>query len=385
MATDTFQDPGVHISWSEKLSLAVYLAFIIVPKAVVSATRASLMALSRGLSPRLYLRCGVLGVALANLTPAQLQYVSNTSIYAYRSWAKSMAAKVSKVRGRRDKTVQLDSLVATEIQSLPDGRSSILWMGDRKKATKYVLFLHGGGYVAPLMRGHLEWCWRVFVEPHVSTFNEIAVAILDYTLCPHAQFPTQLRQAVDALQFLLSTGVRPDQILVGGDSAGGNLTAHLLSHLARPDTAQAPAVQIDQPLRGAFLVSPWMSPDTTHRSMIDNHGIDMLAATHIQDASRNFYGEGPAMTDMLDEKTYPFEGIDAVISDVYVTAGQQEVLRDQAVVLVDRLRQRNPNLPIRLEVANDEAHDFILLEGEEHRTGSAMERMKAWSKDLIQG
>ncbi|CAK7233352.1 hypothetical protein SBRCBS47491_008579 [Sporothrix bragantina] len=281
----------------------------------------------------------------------------------------------------RGETATLPSL-ETEVKLLPDGESSILWIGNRKKAAKYVLFFHGGGYVVPLLPGHMEWCWRVFVAPYIGTQNEVAVAVLDYTLCPEAQHPTQLNQAIAALDYLISSGIRPDQILIGGDSAGGNLTAHLLSHLGHPDANVSPPLKLSQPLLGAFLVSPWMSQDVSQRSVTENT-IDMLTAKNGRDASRNFYGDKYRHVNMLDNKSSAFDGMTSVVSNVYVTAGQQEALRDQAVLFVDILRRRNPSLEIRFEIAEKEAHDFILLEGEDKQTGDAMERMKAWASDLI--
>ncbi|CAK7204901.1 hypothetical protein SEUCBS139899_007663 [Sporothrix eucalyptigena] len=383
MASNTFKEPKYGLSLTGKLSLVMYLAFLVVPNALVNTARSVFTALRRGVPVRMYITAAVLGASLGGLTPRQLQYVTNTSIHAYRAWMKSMVAKAQK-RGQTNLLASLQS----EIQPLPDGRSSILWMGNRKTATKFVLFFHGGGYVAPLLEGHLEWCWRVFVQPFVGTQNEVAVAILDYTLCPDAQFPTQLKQAVAAMEALSGTGIKPQQILIGGDSAGGNLTAHLLHHIAHPDSGSDSGVtplHIAEPLLGAFLVSPWISADVSQRSFVENHGIDMLTAKHITDASRSFYGAGIYKTDMLREAYAVFDGMESVVSDVLVTAGQQEVLRDQAVILVDRLRNLNPNLKTKFEVANDEGHDFILLEGGDRWTGPAMERMRAWATELIQG
>ncbi|ERT03338.1 hypothetical protein HMPREF1624_01650 [Sporothrix schenckii ATCC 58251] len=351
---------------SQKLSFLGYVFFLV---------------FRRGLPLRKYLTSAFLGASLLHLKPGHIQYASPTSRQVYRAFMTSMLSKAQR-RGQTDLVASLQ----TDTQPLPVGDASLLWMGSRKTARKFVLFFHGGGYVAPLMPGHVEWCWRVFVAPHIGTPNEVAVAMLDYTLCPAAQYPTVLKQAVAALESLLASGVRPDQIVVGGDSAGGNLTAHLLRHLLRPEP-HAPPVHLAQPLLGAFLVSPWLTSDIAQVAMVENNGVDMICPRHIGLTTYHFYGAQPLPKDedLVHGTESAYDNLASVVGDVYVTAGQQEVLRDQAVMWVDKVRRRNAGLKIELAVARDEGHDFILLEGDQQQTGPAMERMKAWSLDLIQG
>ncbi|KAF5241848.1 hypothetical protein FANTH_8964 [Fusarium anthophilum] len=104
---------------------------------------------------------------------------------------------------------------------LEDGKSSLLWIGDRKQAKKVVLFFHGGGFAAPMTTGHLDWCWRAYVLSGIEKGVEAAVAVLEYTLIPEARYPVQLRQAASGLAHLLHKGISPQDIIIGGDSAGG--------------------------------------------------------------------------------------------------------------------------------------------------------------------
>lgn len=111
-----------------------------------------------------------------------------------------------------------------DIEVLPDKRSHILWVGDRHKATKFVYFFHGGGYITPAISGLFEWVLQAYVLGSPRAGDRVAVAFLQYTLAPSARFPTQMCQAVSGLQFLLNKGINPSQLVVGGDSAGGNIT-----------------------------------------------------------------------------------------------------------------------------------------------------------------
>jgi acetyl esterase/lipase len=109
-----------------------------------------------------------------------------------------------------------------------------MWIGDRTKAAKFVLFFHGGGYMQPINSGHLEWCLRSFVLGIKEA--EVAVACLQYGLAPTLQYPGKLRQAVAALNRLLASGITPRQIVIGGDSAGGHLAFDMLAHMLRPSS-----------------------------------------------------------------------------------------------------------------------------------------------------
>lgn len=85
------------------------------------------------------------------------------------------------------------------------------------------IYIHGGG-------------WTVGSLPEFDTFFRIMaeeggvqVYAIEYHLAPEHKYPTQLREVEATLRWLHQNasgrGVDPDRIAVGGDSAGGNMTA----------------------------------------------------------------------------------------------------------------------------------------------------------------
>ena len=294
----------------------------------------------------------------------------------------------------------LASRLTHDVEALPDGQSSLLWIGNRHKATKVVLFFHGGGYIAPALAGHFEWCARAYLlaspaaARSAADEEEVAVAFLQYTLCPGEVYPTQLRQAADALRHLLASGVRPGSLVIGGDSAGGNLTAQVLWHLVRahPDVGE---VRLEAPLAGAFLVSPLLSfRNECWGSVARNGGIDMLSSKTTDTLAQwvvepeGFAAEmaaqkGWAMPMDLEDPEVWFRGLERVVKEVYVTAGEQEILRDQGVAFADAVRRGNPGVTVKLDVSEDEAHDWILMEGARGVDGDATKRMRTWFRGLF--
>jgi acetyl esterase/lipase len=322
------------------------------------------------------------------------------TIAAYTTWLTRRQSRAA-AKSRRDasdtEAAFLASRLKLDTEPLPDGRSSILWIGDRHKATKFVLFFHGGGYIAPAMPGHMEWCARAYLlaspaAAGVDKGEEVAIAVLQYTLCPHGHYPTQLQQAADAMAHLFASGrVTPGNLVIGGDSAGGNLTAQVLGHLVRPHPA-AREVVLREPLAGAFLVSPWVSGRPSDWASMDrNAGIDMISgklrswALEGEDhqAEAREKKNGWAMPMDLEDAEGWFRGLDRVVKEVYVTAGEQEVLLDQGVAFAETVRRGNPGTNVQLEVMKDEAHDWILLEGEKGTDGDATRRMRKWFESVF--
>jgi acetyl esterase len=99
-----------------------------------------------------------------------------------------------------------------------------------------MLYIHGGG-------------WTVFsIDTHDRLMREyaaragIAVLGIDYSLSPESKFPVALDEIVRVLDWLPgqadALGIDPARILIGGDSAGANLS--VAACLRRRDAGQAP-------------------------------------------------------------------------------------------------------------------------------------------------
>ncbi|KAF3938242.1 hypothetical protein ABW19_dt0205086 [Dactylella cylindrospora] len=89
-----------------------------------------------------------------------------------------------------------------------------------------------------------------------SGYNNPCVFALDYTLVPDLRFPVQLNEAYRGYQVLHELAGPGAELVVAGDSAGGNLALSLLLHLARPRNSE----KLDKTLRKpsfATIISPW--------------------------------------------------------------------------------------------------------------------------------
>lgn len=97
---------------------------------------------------------------------------------------------------------------------------------DPVKKRTGVLWIHGGGYVT----GMPEMAYFTRSIDLVKRFGAVVVSP-DYTLAGKAPYPAALEDCSNALRYLAQNAqkldIREDQIMVGGESAGGGLTAAL--------------------------------------------------------------------------------------------------------------------------------------------------------------
>ncbi|WXG39397.1 MAG: alpha/beta hydrolase [Candidatus Freyarchaeum deiterrae] len=128
--------------------------------------------------------------------------------------------------------------VPAEWQTAPDA-----------KKNRVLLYFHGGGMVLGSPNSH-----RLFTVA-LGQLTKMRVLSLDYRLAPEHAYPSQLEDCIAAYKWLLSKGIKPENIVIAGDSAGGSLTLMTLLKL-RNDGIPLPV--------GAVSLSPdtdWSGSD----------------------------------------------------------------------------------------------------------------------------
>lgn len=157
--------------------------------------------------------------------------------------------------------------------------------------------------------------------------KSLAIFNLTYTLAPHGTYPTQLRQAVECLRYVINESVThtPSKVLLGGDSAGGNLVGGVLSHLAHPHPEIEPLV-LSENLAGAMLISPWTSMDTEFPDQVIYSGGDLITESVAKPWAGAYLG--PTKRDnYTDLSMAPSEWYaDFPVDSVLVSAGGNEIM-----------------------------------------------------------
>ena len=238
-----------------------------------------------------------------------------------------------KPRALEPKTLRLDT---------KDGQAIAHWIGS-PDAEAVIVYCHGGGYVNPANEGTFLYLHRLVKDMNIDGSKpSVSVLLLAYTLAPEAVYPTQLREAALVIAHLIrDTGRSPSNIFVAGDSAGGNLVLSLLSHISHPHP-DVLALDLERPLGGALLISPWVSFRTDYPSFSSNATLDLLASLPLRKWSAMFLNKansfdpesdpgpisGDAWTEACLNPSSWWDGMHKVVSDVFIWWGSYEVFVD---------------------------------------------------------
>ena len=126
---------------------------------------------------------------------------------------------------------------------------------------RVIMYVHGGGYVIGSIASHRHLVTELGRAAGTRTLA------LDYRLAPEHPFPAAVDDALTGYRFLLSQGIKPGNIAIAGDSAGGGLVVATL--LAIKDAG------LEQPACG-FCISPWVDMEATGNSMTTQASVDPM-------------------------------------------------------------------------------------------------------------
>ena len=206
-----------------------------------------------------------------------------------------------------------------------------LFYPQRETVRGLILFYHGGGWVT----GDVETYTRVCALTARKT--GYLVASVDYRLAPEHKFPTGVEDCFDAARWFFANSLgeldlHPKDIVLMGDSAGGNLTA-VTSLKGRDEHAFYPRRQI--------LLYPATYPDHTeaspYGSVVENGSDYLLTSQRIEEYVQ-LYQRSPA--DRESPYFAPLLAKDLSRQpETLVISAQLDPLRDEGEDYGARLRQ----------------------------------------------
>ena len=209
----------------------------------------------------------------------------------------------------------------------------------RAHMKKYViLYCHGGGYST----GSMVYARTLTTKLAESTSMD--VFCFNYRLAPEFPYPAACEDAMAAWDHLMHYGYGARDVIVAGDSAGGNLALSLVLRLK----AQGRLLP-----RGLVLLSPWTDLTASGKSYAAKAGLDpVLDPEYLQRMTSN-YAQGRDLSDPLISPLFgDFEGF----PPVYIQVGDNEMLLSDAVNLHKKLVKAN--VPVRIDVYKGMWHVF---------------------------
>ncbi|MBL1078583.1 alpha/beta hydrolase [Nocardia sp. 2] len=237
-------------------------------------------------------------------------------------------------------------------------RAAGVTQGDRA-----IYYIHGSGYVVCSARTHRALAARL------SKVTGLAVFVVDYRLAPEHRFPTAADDVAAGYRWLLENGYRAEDLVFGGDSAGGHLALDLL---LRNDLAGA-----SQPA-GAFMFSPLMDLTMTLAERQDRLRADPMAPAWVgRRLIRHYTGDEP--TDSPRLRLHIPAG--AVLPPLFVQAAAEEMLAGDAHHLRDMAEVAGAHC--ELELWPGRIHVFQALPLLVPEAGAALRRVAAFVSAVL--
>jgi acetyl esterase len=206
-----------------------------------------------------------------------------------------------------------------------------------KSPTAKMLYLHGGGYVLGGLDSHDDIC------AELAEAAQVEVTAVEYRLAPEHPFPAAFDDAYAVLNHI-------GPCIVGGDSAGGNLTAALC---LKSRDVNGPKITAQ------VLIYPGLDGDTTKGSYITQAyapGLTTADAIYyrtVYAGSPNKYAGALRETDFtnLPPAFIVAAGIDPLHDDAteyatkLIAAGGKAELREEPMLIHAYLRARHMSQP----------------------------------------
>ncbi len=210
---------------------------------------------------------------------------------------------------------------------------------NRAHMKKYViLYCHGGGYSTG------SSLYARTLTTKLATSTSMDVLCFDYRLAPEHPYPAAVEDAMQVWNYLMLLGYGARDIILAGDSAGGNLALCLALQLKKEGRLMP---------RGLVLMSPWTDLTASGKSHMTKAEIDpVLDAEYLQRMIVN-YADGQDLTNpMISPLFGDYEGF----PPTYIQVGNNEILQDDAVMLYKKMLKAN--VSVKLDMFRGMWHVF---------------------------
>ena len=269
---------------------------------------------------------------------------------------------IKKQRAGQDLFAKLNTpSISIETESLNIKGIPCEWVRPNHKHDKrhIILYCHGGGYTC----GSIKYA-RI-IASKLSLNAGMAVMSFEYRLAPENPYPAALDDAMTMWNYLMQLGYGAREVVLVGDSAGGNLALELALKL-KSQGRMLP--------KGIVLMSPWTDMTMTGDSYKTCKDVDpILTKEYIQTARYSFVGLNDKFNDE-EIKDFKIEDSDFNYADpkyspvfaefedfppFLIQVGSNEILKSDSYNLYEKLIR--DSVTVTLEEYEDAWHVFQMM------------------------
>jgi acetyl esterase len=230
-----------------------------------------------------------------------------------------------------------------------------------------LVFFHGGGWVIGDLDSHDVVCRKLADE------GQLIVISVDYRLAPEHKFPAAVDDAIEATKWIAGNakqfGIDASRLMVGGDSAGGNLAA-VVAIAARDGNGPG--------IAGQVLIYPATDFAMTHPSHREPETSILLTHSVIK-WFRDHYLDGAA--DAADWRASPARATTlSGLPPAYVLTAGADPLRDEGDEYAARLKEAG--VPVTYRTFPGQFHGFFTMGKLLQQANVAASEIAVWLKAL---
>ncbi len=223
---------------------------------------------------------------------------------------------------------------------------------------RVVFYCHGGGYTC----GSLKYA-RV-IASKLAVHTGIPVMSFEYSLAPEHPYPAALEDALVIWNYIMQLGFGAREVILVGDSAGGNLALELILKLKSQKRILP---------KGLVLMSPWTDMTMSGETYETCKDIDpLLTKEYIQTCRYSFVGLNEKYNEeetkiKIDEADLDYANPDfsPLFADLegfpptLIQVGSNEILKSDSIRLYEKLLSLG--VQAVLEEYDDAWHVFQMM------------------------
>jgi epsilon-lactone hydrolase len=233
------------------------------------------------------------------------------------------------------------------------------------KSNKLFISIHGGGFVggSALLNAFL-------IKSIIKKTHYRAISI-EYRLAPENPYPAALDDCYQVYRECLKR-YQPENIILGGESAGGNLTIALLMRL-RDEGIPLPKV--------AFVSSPCLDQTYSLTSHYENEVVDIsLTLGDMKKFTYNYTKNSPNI-DLTHPYVSPLYGDMKGLPPIIIFAATDEILVDDSRNLYNKLQEAG--VPCEYHEYTDTFHAFTVVGNITREGADSVAKMIAFFKQHL--
>jgi monoterpene epsilon-lactone hydrolase len=218
-------------------------------------------------------------------------------------------------------------------------------------AKNHVFFLHGGGYINEIVRGH--WRFIGWLTRYAPAYCTVPI----FPLAPRGTAKHVVPAVGHLLRELLQTA-GPENVSLIGNSAGAGLALAAAQWLRDSGFAQPKTMVLISPLLDASVSGQEHAAIAPRDPMLNIPGL--------AEAGRLYAGD----LDICHPLVSPLQGDLGRLAPMVVFTGTHDLLHPDSVALANKARQTG--VPIELQVQSGLPHSYAMLPTPEGRAARAI-------------